>query len=715
MYGLCMIIINSDDPIFQGPPVFFEISYQLSFGTVPAAIYVNQSFVISIDTISVVPSNLTTNLYLNCSNQIEYAWIDLPLNENLTLTAPAQFTTSGLDCVFQTESAPVFDAAEQPVFFENLKLYFVDPVYNSDYYQQNQTGIELAVNVSTISMLNPVGYINATLQCISGFKSDLILDINVEQTVDLPADVIGVCVLTPIYSIYDGPKTIVFNVFVNLTLTSVPSTIYVGQNFSLTIESSGTSDITATVQLFCDSTLATEWPSQPVNTPLNLTIPDTLTPSTNCYLTTKPDDFQVPAPNVNVVLSNLQLKFVLPTQTNYNQTDQISIELIAEEMPTLVQNVTVLLFCASPPVNLFIATNTSEITTIDVPQDAKGLCLLSVPAPPPGFNQPNPVTLPIYIYWNLTLSDYPSTIYTGQNFNITINPAVPMTPPARLYLNCGGIIDQTWSNVPLNSTVELSVFPTLSPSSGCYFETLMPDPYIINAQSTTISLEKIPMFIDPPVNNQNITIPNSFALNITTPTNTSIAYQNQALLTCGLSVLNIDFTTNLVQTISYNDTFYGPCTISVPLVSPAYEAPTAVNIYLKFNLLFVKAPNQIVIGEKFQVEIDGVGNVPQSLAMTNLTLVCGGAVVQTWEDIPFGLPTILTVRPDVPYAGVCEFVTAANDDYFNQTESPVLVTYIPSPFGGNMFYISPEQQTIFVQSVTVAPSTGIIDLTFENI
>ena len=43
MYGLCMIVINSDDPIFVGPPVFWNF-VPVVIWTVPAAIYLNQSF-----------------------------------------------------------------------------------------------------------------------------------------------------------------------------------------------------------------------------------------------------------------------------------------------------------------------------------------------------------------------------------------------------------------------------------------------------------------------------------------------------------------------------------------------------------------------------------------------------------------------------------------------------------------------------------------------
>ena len=269
------------------------------------------------------------------------------------------------------------------------------------------------------------------------------------------------------------------------------------KTLALTIDSSGTSDITATVQLFCDSNLATEWTSQPVNTPLNLTIPNTLTPSTNCYLTTMPDDFQVPASECKCCPQQSSIE-IRSSDSNNLQSNWSNFDWTYRRRNANLgrQNVTVLLNCALPPVNLFIATNTSEITTIDVPQDAKGLvCYWSLPSPQDSISQ---IRFRSHLH---LLESYPLRLSVNHlhwpEFQYNDKSSGSVGPPAMLTLNCGGTPVQTWFNVPWIRLLNWLLIQPCS-ISRLLLCNLVPDPYVINTQSTPISVEKIPMFINPP-------------------------------------------------------------------------------------------------------------------------------------------------------------------------------------------------------------------------
>ena len=77
--------------------------------------------------------------------------------------------------------------------------------------------------------------------------------------------------------------------------------------------------------------------------------------------------------------------------------------------PELQQNVNVTWSCPEASYLVDIPMITYESQTFNIPSDAYGKCSLSINPPPLGFDSPQVVDFTIY--WLLSISDYPSTLY----------------------------------------------------------------------------------------------------------------------------------------------------------------------------------------------------------------------------------------------------------------------------------------------------------------
>ena len=501
------------------------------------------------------------------------------------------------------------------------------------------------------------------------------------------------------------------NQMVIFTLEEVPAVVYVGQTFSLVIASTATS-ITSTLQLFCSSALVEDWSDQPVNTLLTLFLSLSVEPNENCYFNTASVAYQIPATSVSVNVSNVALEFTQPTQPTFNQSELIPIEVIAVKLPDLELAINVTWNCSTANYAIDIPMTTSISQSFLVPNDAFGPCTLSANPPPQGFDSPIPVSFEIY--WQLRMSDYPSRLYPTQTFLLLIEPTIPAALATSTNVNfvCESIVYETWEDVPFNEAVRLQVSENVpAPLTSCLLRTNTSSPYVIEATSDPISLFQIPMLIATPQSGDIIVAPDNINLLVITPTETLISYEGSAQLTCGISSKNFTYTTNAPQEIGYDENYYGPCSISLLSVPPYFVAPAPVNFDIKYRLSFLNAPTAITIGAPFIINIASSGPTPPSLSEIALNLTCDKIVVQTWNPVPLNQNVTLTVDKNLQPSAFCVFVTVAQTEYFIEAESLVILGFIPSPFGGNLSYISSEEQTQFAQNSSA--STAWKDLTFS--
>lgn len=209
-----------------------------------------------------------------------------------------------------------------------------------------------------------------------------------------------------------------------------------------------------------------------------------------------------------------------------------------------------------------------------------------------------------------------------------------------------------------------------------------------------------------------VVVPDLVNLLVTTSLNTSISYSGGGMMSCGTNTKSVTYTTNQNIGNDYDDNFYGPCTI-ILLDVPAYFAvPDPVNFFIKYQLAFKNTVEVIRFGKPFVIEVLTSGKVPDSLKNITVNLVCSGKVVQSWTPVSLNEKTSLTVDTKVRPSASCALVTEAPIEYFLQAKSTVIFGGVP--FGGELFYISPEQQSEFAQSVSAPPSTRWNDLTVST-
>lgn len=706
-YGSCELKVASDDPIYVGTSsVVIQISYALTLINPPSVIYLNQSFDITIETIPSVPADLKTDLELFCNGIPQYNWINVPLNTLQTLLAPSTVSVSGPNCLLQTSGSPIFVPASANVAVETLLLYFAEPATTSF----TQPDVMIPIKVSTNSMQNPIGFVDISLVC---GEDDLSfpVDINEETSIDIPSDIIGPCTLTATSDIYTVPSPVTLAINVILTITDSPPVVFVNHDFNITIESNGNTEITPTLQLLCSGSVVTSWPNQQVNTPLTLLVPTTVSQNSDCSFITAPALYEILSAPAPVNVKNVDLIFVQPVEGTFEQTESVTIQVDANPFPETLQEINVTWTCSSAGFSEQLPMITTESQTIPIPSSVFGPCTLSVNPPPAGFNSPIPATF--NVLWQLDFGFYQKTLYLTQSFSVLIEPILPvdLATSTSVTLVCDGLVMESWFNVPFGQLTELELDGTVPPSTNCLLQTNTDNPYVLEATSGQVTVNKVSMTIEMPSDGEIVPSPERFDLLVSTATNTSIVYASNAKLTCGNATKLIPFVTNEITSVDYDEHFYGKCIISVPTVASYFNPPADVNIFIKFVLEFAKAPQSIKIGQTFLLEVIGQGSVPEAIAFTNIDLHCYGEIVQSWNQIPLGVPEVFTLDGSFPPSNQCFFRTSGNEIDFIQAESPVAISFIPSPLGGELFFISRADIEKFAKSISSSFSTLWMEIT----
>ena len=170
-FGDCTLTVDPSSLLFvSSSSSSIIIEYQLSFLNAPAVIYVNQPFNITIQSSGVPPSNLTSNLYLNCGGSSAAAtWPSVPLNTLTSLTVPNSVSVNS-GCAFETDSSPNFSQATSPVSVQFVSLQFSLPQAQSSLTQVTNIPILLvAVDWPYLNQL-----VNASIVCADVSFSQLI-------------------------------------------------------------------------------------------------------------------------------------------------------------------------------------------------------------------------------------------------------------------------------------------------------------------------------------------------------------------------------------------------------------------------------------------------------------------------------------------------------------------------------------------------------------
>ena len=169
-----------------------------------------------------------------------------------------------------------------------------------------------------------------------------------------PSTVFGSCSLrvTSASNYFVLPNPVNFNIKYNLNFTILPAIVYIGQKFTLEIDTVPASSINANVNLIlrCGAgAVVQSWSSVPVNVAVNLTASTSLTAQSTCYFQTSISDNNfVSVRSSNVVVSVIQLQFTYPS-INYTVTipNTLPVLLISYGVPDDNTSMTAQLRCGS--------------------------------------------------------------------------------------------------------------------------------------------------------------------------------------------------------------------------------------------------------------------------------------------------------------------------------------------------------------------------------
>ena len=166
-----------------------------------------------------------------------------------------------------------------------MGLVFVQPTVLS-YVQPGS----ISIQVSTTNVANPVGTVLIDFDCpTTSFHTSFILEIDEVFIYNYPTDVYGTCTISAESPFYSVPPPLNVSIVFQLYFENVPEQLYVGQNFNLTIASTGNppNSLLATLILSCSSEDPLLWYDVPLNILQQFELPNTLSPSDDCFFMTE--------------------------------------------------------------------------------------------------------------------------------------------------------------------------------------------------------------------------------------------------------------------------------------------------------------------------------------------------------------------------------------------------------------------------------------------
>lgn len=711
LYGLCNFTVN--DPVFDSFVVYdLDFVYQLSFVNPPTTIYRGQYFDIYVQIAgSPSPELNSTTVYLTCDgwNGLDFSWTDVPFNTTKSLIAPSVVEPNS-QCNLTTDGLVNFSQANTTVAIDYITLSFAQPTQ----FEYNQTG-SFPVNVTTSSVPIPLGNVDVEFSC-PDLTPSVLIDVQINDLYNLtyPTDGYGNCTLNVTSAGYITPAPLSINISFVLSFDNVPSPIYIGQSFNITVNSTGNPPSYLTTNLILDCPAGSvfyTWYSIPLNVPQTLDIPNNLTETFTCSLYTEEDPIYVQATS-GTSLYAVQLEFTEPAPKNYFYNETVPILVIAKQFPSIQQDVNVSLSCSGAGVNATIPVVASIQLDYLVSLEAFGECILSIPEAPPGYVPLLPAAF--NVIWELYISSVPQSLYITESFNISVNPMLPanLTTSTTIDMFCDNNFQQSWDSIPFNETVTLTLSSNLTAASNCVLKTATESIYVFNGVSSTFEIVNIDLVFDEPVNGSTTLIPIDLLFKVSSPVNTSIVESINATFTCNNVTETAPVLTNSLISASYSDSFYGPCSVEVTYAPQYFNLPQTSYFYLKYELTFVNLERFLMTNSFFHIYVASSAVPPNDLSNTTLLLMCNNVVIEEWPSVPLNQENILQIGNIQAANFGCYLETSGNDDYFVQAKHPVIIKSLKSPFGGPYFNVPPQEAFEFAQDVSFYD--GYIEITAPN-
>ena len=156
----------------------------------------------------------------------------------------------------------------------------------------------------------------------------------------------ALCVLSASSSIFNSPQPITLSINFVLSISSIPSIIYVGQNFTATVGCTGTPSLsTIGVDLNCGGASVYTWNSVNLNQETIFNVPSNLATAGSCTLVTVLSSYYVQATSSSFSLEDVQLTFTKPTSQTFSPTDSIPILITASPSVGAGTSITANLAC----------------------------------------------------------------------------------------------------------------------------------------------------------------------------------------------------------------------------------------------------------------------------------------------------------------------------------------------------------------------------------
>lgn len=169
----------------------------------------------------------------------------------------------------------------------------------------------------------------------------------------------------------------------------------------------------------------------------------------------------------------------------------------------------------------------------------------------------------------------------------------------------------------------------------------------------------------------------------------------------GDTTTDVPGVTNVQQLVSLGADFVGTTTMSVNVLLP-YIAPADITLNIKNGVTFIYVPQIISPGIPFNIYLQkSIPIIYDWFSIVDVFLTCGDVEIMTWRRVKMNqVSTLSGIPADTPYQSNCLLTTTSDDCYYPASTS---VSIVPSPFGSQLYPITPDQQIQFALDLTFHP------------
>lgn len=207
---------------------------------------------------------------------------------------------------------------------------------------------------------------------------------NTNSSISVSSDQIGSCTLTitsaPTYLVLPSPSSITFTLKYTLSFTTVPSTVYRGQNFTIEIDtmSPASDPPSVTLNLIClTNVTSATWSNVLINQPNNLTMPVVVFLET-CFFRVNSDTTYTQAVSSSVQVSKVPVNIDLPGNlVQYPIPDDVPL-LVSTTVSPVSGTVHLRLNCTTMTTPSLISIPINTLGSFSYPSDVYGACRISL-------------------------------------------------------------------------------------------------------------------------------------------------------------------------------------------------------------------------------------------------------------------------------------------------------------------------------------------------